>query len=39
LATLATLADQHPTAVLCVERDEKTCHRQVILELAAHPAT
>ena len=37
LATLASLADQHPTAVLCVERDEKACHRQVIVELAALP--
>jgi transcriptional regulator with XRE-family HTH domain len=39
LATLAALAERQPTAVLCVERDEKACHRQVILELAARPAT
>jgi len=38
LATLSDLAREQRTAVLCVERDEKACHRQVLLELATRPA-
>jgi transcriptional regulator with XRE-family HTH domain len=34
LATLTDLASQHPTAVLCVEREESACHRQVVIDLA-----
>lgn len=33
LAELAALARARKTAVLCVERDERHCHRQVILDL------
>jgi uncharacterized protein (DUF488 family) len=33
LVTLADLARTQTAAVLCVERDESACHRQVILEL------
>jgi len=32
LAELADVARSQATAVLCVERDERRCHRQVILE-------
>ena len=33
LARLATLAATERVAVLCVERDHTTCHRQVVLDL------
>jgi uncharacterized protein (DUF488 family) len=32
LEHLATLADRRPTAILCFERDERTCHRLVVCE-------
>jgi uncharacterized protein (DUF488 family) len=33
LAALDTLARRHPTAVLCVEHDEASCHRQVVIDI------
>lgn len=35
LARLAELAAARPTAILCFERDERTCHRLVICEQLA----
>lgn len=32
LERLAELARQRPTAILCFERDERTCHRLVVCE-------